>query len=159
MSDRPRPVAAGPTVEAHALPLCVVTVPVPGALRVELCPSRDLSDLEDHRGGGGHGEKREVSKLCLEKDGCRVAVGRVAEHGGGVGIAVVPCHGYLERRRGARKKQNNSSSSRSSFSPLIVLGISSIERVFFVVDRFSPIIRYFVFYVLVYFLCSHLAVS
>lgn len=95
MPDRPRSVAAGPPLEAHALPLLVVAVPVPGALRVELRPSRDLRDLEGRRIRGGRGEEGQVSELRLEEDGRRVAAGGVAKHGGGVGIAVVSCHGYL----------------------------------------------------------------
>lgn len=116
MPDRPRPVAAGPPVEAHALPLPVVAVPVPGTLRVELRPSRDLRDLEGYRTvrrGGGHGEEREISELCLEEDGRGVAAGGVAEHGGGVGIAVVvPCHGYLG---GGGRARNDNNSRQTHF--------------------------------------------
>lgn len=103
MPDCAVAVAAGPAVKAHALPLGVVAVPVPRALGVELGASGDLGDLETYGavggggGGGGrvYGEEGEVSELCLEDDRRRVATGGVAEHCGGVGIAVVSYHGHL----------------------------------------------------------------
>lgn len=102
VADRPVPVAAGPPLIAHALPLRAVAAPVPRALRVQLRPLRDLVDLDGHRARrvGGHlggGEEGEVSEFCLEEDGRRwVAAGGATEQGGVVGAAVVPIHGNLQ---------------------------------------------------------------
>lgn len=107
VAHRPGPVAAGPPLEAHALPLRGVAAPVPRALRVELRPLGRLVDLDGHRtrGVGGHvggGEEGEVSELRLEEDERRLAAGGgAAEQGGVMGVAVVSIHGNLRGRGGA----------------------------------------------------------